>query len=370
MNMVRRILASLFSVIFVIFFIPSILFISLLNTFLNPNFYYTNFLDQSYEIALPYVTESIKENNKELFKNFTDEEINGIVAGIFDKELFRGIVINFIYEIKNIKNSDKIEISLKSLQDKTPEMTDEIAKIYISKIKECSGDEEDINILNCRPKGITDEKLTNLMAIQMSENFLNIIPENIEIKEAEDAQIFDFLRSLDTYKMIAYFTIFTSLSLLLIIVGLLIFKPLKKVIRYISADLMVGPILTILFILLGRNILINRLIENNLEGNPDFYSLVSMYYSKEIIKNSIIILIIGTVLFVISFLLQNFSKGKIPEKVDNKEKVESAAQKPTAAPKADEPQKSIPQPTITKIHIEPKIEPKPENPPTDINNTK
>jgi hypothetical protein len=66
-------------------------------------------------------------------------------------------------------------------------------------------------------------------------------------------------------------------------------------------------------------------------------------------------------------LQQNFSGGKIPQKAEEKPKAEPAAQKPTAAPKADEPIAPPPPPAVTKIHIEPKIEPKPEKPLSDFN---
>jgi len=316
--MLRRLLASVLSVVFVICFTPCLLILSLLQTYLNPTFYYTDFLDFSYDLAITHITESTINKNDELLENFSEDEIYTIINETYDKELLRNTIVNFVYEIKNLDDQQAIVLSLEELQNQTPVLLENFTALYIENIPECE-DPYEFDILVCKPSNISNKKIKDYVVEKFEKNYISAIPDNIEIKESDDHRLFNLLKSLNLYTKIISIGIISFLVVLLVIISLLVLKPVRKVMRYLSINLVIGAILTIITAFLAKNFfiyiqpLMNLLPEGGNDSSVDFLSFLISFFSKQLTFNSIIVLVVGLLLFAGSFLFKKKEKKESDE---------------------------------------------------------
>jgi hypothetical protein len=319
--MIRRIFASLL-LLLVLITTPLLSFLyATFETYLNPDFYQNeDVVNKIYDKSLSFISTNLAQN--ENLKIFTEEEINEQLKQILPIETLLELNKSIFDQITKEPLPNEIIVDLTEIKEALPLSITEIIENYTNKLEPCT-EEEIANMVNqqgengiptCLPPDMTKEQVINsLNDIQSSDSYKNIPSQlnlNLNAIPAQPRMLMGFIIHNNTLIR----GILIGLFLLqIILIGLIIFKPIKSVLRWVAnaffwtglplalMNLTIeGTVKAVLFQFAGQNPNINL---TQADQTMQFVLTFIKLMTDKIVIHGIILTVIGIVLFIISFLI-------------------------------------------------------------------
>ena len=321
--MIRNIFASII-LLFILLITPLLsMLCAAFETYLNPDFYQKEeVLEETYDAAISYgsailQTYIAQSGNPDLF---TENEIKEQLEKLITLETFSDINKDLFSQISQSPLPDQIIMDLTKIKETLPEAIREVANEYVEKLEPCT-EEELMNISTgiqtvptCIPEGISKEEITNSIAgIESSDTYKNIPPQlsfDLSTLPAQPKMLIEFMiqkNNLIRAILIALFVIPTLLM------GLIIFKPFKSVLRWIGNAFFWGG-LPLLFMNMTIDGTVKVVTTNIAAQNPNidltqyeqttqFITTIIKFLTGNMVFHGIVMVSIGVALFILSLLI-------------------------------------------------------------------
>ncbi len=264
---------------FILVSLPYGILFGLNQTLLNENFINGKFVDGAYDILVNEVPKSILLPKD---SPVTGADISQIASKVIQKEDLAKMTKSFVDQIKTVSGGDvekrQITLSLDWLVAKRMVISEEISKLLFLKLPKC----EDSKItvpsteeLKCVPKEIDEEMFKNIVGEELGNEMLKDIPKEFvfdvpQIIVSDDSVVKYF----DIFKLVIKWGI-VLLGFLLVLIGLFVFKPWSKVLKWESIALFISS-LNLAF-LMGA-LIFGKYIFDYLQINPLQLDLLKKVY--------------------------------------------------------------------------------------------
>lgn len=234
----KKFFAGLLAVFYILVFFPVALAFGLAQTFFNENFYQGDFVDVMYEFAVYEIPNHIDDGLKVQF-GLEDDDVKDILRNVFDRDDLSLIINAFAEEIRSATvDSDgdlELRFPLRWLTNKNEVVADELAKYYANSLQRSDIDRE---VVKSQIKGSLDGGV------------LNNIPEEfgytVSVPTVFEGNVFEFFSRLANL----FFVLGSLLlGLLLLVIGLIIHMPWRRVLRWEARTVFFGAFIFLLTLL-------------------------------------------------------------------------------------------------------------------------
>lgn len=315
--MIRKIFASLILLLILILAPLLSIICAAFETYLNPNFYQNDkVINNIYDATISYGSSTIsayfaQSGNPDLF---SEKEIKEQLQKLITLETFSDLNKNFFSQITQYPLPNQITIDLSEIKETLPTAIKEVVTEYVDKLAPCTTEEITANgIPTCLPEGTTQEEAINsLSGIESSDTYKNIPPQlslDLSVIPAQSKMLIELVIQKNT--LIRGFLI--GLFLLPIaLMGLIIFKPLKSVLRWV-ANAFFWAGLPLIFMNLTIEGTIRAAVFGIATQNPNLdltryeptiqfvITFIKLLTDKMVFHGTVMV-ITGTVLFIVSFI--------------------------------------------------------------------
>jgi hypothetical protein len=234
--MIRKFFASIFVGLFLIFSSFAVLLFALNDTFLDFSFYEEELLSEFYELGMDLAIDKAMDENPVLKDNFSKEEAGKLVKQVFPYEVLETGLSDIISQVSEIDlestEPQSLKISFKDFKSNVSEIAPEVIGEVLDKLPQCEKDMtplEEGEIPDCLPPGTDPAQLKNQLIFMLENEFLNTIPDVYEatLPDAEEIEANDADMALFVMKN-SSFIMFNFLLLLMVAIGLILFKPFYR----------------------------------------------------------------------------------------------------------------------------------------------
>ena len=244
--MIRKIITSLFVLIFALLAIPTLFLRSVTINYLDPGFYEGTFLDQTYSDTLSFVSDEIYKD-EQVSKYFSKQEVGTLIETNFTKENIKEIVKDFVAQIKAIKDkrkTDAIKISFLPIQENISKMSEDVAKKMLSTVPSCAEGREFVlpasgELPQCLPvdydRQPVEDEIKNIISRQLS----NIIPGEFSLVTGNDET-----KLYESFNIVYYLEMILPLVMLivLLLIMLIVYRPYTRVMGFSGSALVLAGI--------------------------------------------------------------------------------------------------------------------------------
>lgn len=334
--MCRKTLAVLLIILFVPIFIVTIIGWSLKSTILNPSYLShqlekNNIYGELISSAPKFLLQTLSQEGGATIP-LTEQDITSAIKESISNNWLKinsELVINQVLNYINGKsNLIQASIDLRQIKSGLDKFQTTYLKAQISALPECSGSSQSSSgNLSCRPKNTSVDQLLETMngdPNSKQESLSKNIPDTWEIgsilmpenKPSTLTQIRQFV----SYFNLGWSIIAISSIILLILIGLLIFKPLTSLLRWLATTLIIPGLL--LLSSAAANLVISTFIKGSTWNLPADLSnlankiLMSLLsgFANNILYISIGLIIIAIIFYVLAAIIK-------PKQVTNINKV-------------------------------------------------
>ncbi|MHA1372137.1 MAG: hypothetical protein ACTSRA_20760 [Promethearchaeota archaeon] len=342
--MFRKILSGCLVAIFIPFFIVLILGFAAKSTFLNPDFYknqlskeevYTKII--SHGLSL-FTQNMIVSDTPIIGSDSLALTIQSTIKPEWVKEQFSTFFNSISNYISGKTNTLSGRISFKEFKKNLSNKLNETANQSIENLPECTDEQmkqfdinnvEDISkiSLDCIPSGNITDNIKDGFKKMISGSFIiETIPDEINLSEFGNKNI-DILNTLrKTFKYISwgtYILLYINL-LMLLFIGLLIYKPIDSVMRWIATAIVIPSSVVFITAIIGYSS--SKIIVKNFILPPEAaVQLISLTvdiaqkfingYLKHLLIYSSIPLIISMILYIWAYCINKNQHKKQAEKL-------------------------------------------------------
>lgn len=318
--MIRKTFASLLLLLILILApLLSILYATF-ETYLNPNFYQDEkIINYVYDSIISYGSSTMsayiaQSGNPDLL---TEDEIKEKLQKLITFEIFSELNKDFFIQITKTPLPDQVTIDLTEIKETLPTAVKEIVTEYIGKLKPCT--EAEIatmtsGIPTCLPEGtIQDEIIPSLTDIESSDIYKNIPSQlnlNLNVIPAQSKMLIELVIQKNTLIRGILIGIFL---LLIALMGLIIFKPIKSVLRWV-ANAFFWSGLPLIFMNMTIEGTVKAVTHQIAAQNPNidltlyeqtiqFAITFIKFLTDKMVFHGTVMVILGAVLFIISFII-------------------------------------------------------------------
>ena len=317
--MIRKIFASLLLLLILITAPLLSLLYAIFETYLNPNFYQDEIIaNEIYDTSLSFISMNLAQN--ETLNSFTEEEIKEKLKQLLPIETLLEIDKSIFDQITKEPLPDEIIIDLTEIKETLPATTTEIIEDYANGLEPCNTtNDQNVSVISvteggiptCLPLGTTKEQLIN--SFDNSDVYKDIPSQlslDLNVIPAQPRMLLEFIIQNNTLIRVILIGLFLLPTIL---IGLIIFKPAKSVLRWIAnaffwvglplvfMNLTIeGTVKAVLFQFAGQNPDINL---TQIDKTMQFVLTFIKFITDKIVIHGIILTAIGSVLFIISFLI-------------------------------------------------------------------
>jgi len=315
--LIRKIFASVLVVAIALITIPTVFVRAVTSTYLNPDFYDGEVVDEAYEYSVPFLSEAIYKDQK-IGDYYTLEEVNVMVRKYFVIDYARALAKDFATQLKSVidgRKEDAIIVSLEDFRAQINPLADEVAADLVSDIEMCAEDDDlklyevpSNELPRCIPVEDGRAKVQDIFKKDLERDMNNVISTEFVFDlttdgHEDDIHLQQFVQVLKYAQSIL--PLFLIVGLLFII--LVIYKPKSLVIKFVSFAIFLGGVFSLI-----ASQFISRIPEitltaknmpgyqvNELEQFKDFYKFLLNFVIERMMLYSIYFVAVGVVLFVL-----------------------------------------------------------------------
>lgn len=322
--MLRKTIAVICAILVVLLMLPFLLFRTVANTYLNPEFYEGPILEESYERFTSFVTDKMLED--EMISNeFSIDEIRQIVYENFPKDNLRLILNEFVLQLRGMNGRRKdgaITVSLMPLKNNINDLADDISNRIISQIPLCPVDDDlqelsydDLGLPICIPVTVDINQVRESLQHELQIELNNAIPGefSVDLTAGADEGRTYLNQTVSIIEHLHLMLPFAILMLLLLI-ALLIYSPYHTIAGYIGSSLFSGGLLTLIGVQVINRIpalTVNEqnmpdLLEAELKELRSLYEVLIGFASEKMFVYSLYFMGIGAVLTLFAMYIKQY----------------------------------------------------------------
>jgi hypothetical protein len=309
--MIRRIFAGIFVFVFIVISLPLITSFGIYKTFLNEDFYKGEFLDVVYEFAIEKIPEQIEWEN--MPQEIDQEEFNEILKDVFTKDDLLIVIESLIDQVKTVEASEQgiieMSIPLTWVKEKSALISELIIDNIVDDLEACENKGDfSPDEMNCIPEQVLISDFKDDFKSSFEEDFLKAIPDdyNFNFQIPENTEIKNLS---DQFRLLfknLFFIGILSLLLIFLIIGLIIFRPLIRILKWEAKTLFLAsviPLITFVVLFYGVD-LINF-------SQVDLYMDIIKFFVMSLSQTLIVYLAPFAILFLILWIVcMIFDKNK------------------------------------------------------------
>lgn len=256
----RKIIATLFSIIFILLFTLTIILWGNRATSLNPNFIVSslnkaNIYSLILNIAPQFIAQSFTSSDNNQNVTFTQEDVEAAMQNTITVDYLKNNIEVIVLQIGNYitgkSNTITAVIDLKPIQKLRENLIKSTVSAKINSLDDCASDREfDPNEFNCKPSqekidDVLNQLISNTSNTNNDENIFSSDSLDINklINQAGPQSPIIVAKTVFSYFNLALFALTASCIILLGLIWLLIFKPVDSVIKWIAGDILSGAII-------------------------------------------------------------------------------------------------------------------------------
>ncbi|MFH1284364.1 MAG: hypothetical protein ABIH78_02125 [Candidatus Peregrinibacteria bacterium] len=307
---VRKILAGILAFLFVVLLLPLAMAFGFYKTFSDSNFYKGDLVDLAYE----FIVEKLPENiDLKEFPYLTTEDVKEIFGTVFDKDDLGDVLADMVSQFKNATVEDNMvtfTISLEAFVSKGDLIGKEIAGHMYDNLDPCeSGVVLNLDEVKCIPDGMARADFENAIKTVFEREVVSTLPDKVVLNLAvPDFFKGDVVGFLESSINLIFLTCAAVALFLLFLIGLIIFRPWTKVVKWVFGTLFVASLLFLLLLLALRFLPEIIVTMKEYEIYVSFYSFII----SEVMDNVLFIVLpifgVGFVMWIIGMV---FDRGKI-----------------------------------------------------------
>jgi hypothetical protein len=325
--MFRKILAVICVVLVAILITPFLLFRSITNSYLDPEFYKGPVLEEIYDEFVSFVSEEIQKDEK-VANYFTVDEVREIISNNFPKEDIEVILQDFVSQIKGIEDrrkGDAINVSLMPVKNNIDNLAEDVSSRIVSDIPACEAEtdiqnvpRDDLGMPECIPVTINSERIQAPLKNEIQKELNNAVPGEftLDLTTGMEEQKTYLNQAVSIIEYIQLMLPFIILILLLLI-ALLIYSPYHSIMAYIGAALFSGGTLSIIIVQFINRIprlAVNQsnmpeLSSNEIEELRGLYTVLVGFISDRMFIYSLYFAGAGAVLILIALFIKHYNGG-------------------------------------------------------------
>lgn len=306
--MIRKFFAGFFIFIFITLSFPFVLFFGIYETFFDRDFYQNEFIDIVYDFSIQNIPEKFPLEN--LSVEISKEEFADIFKEIFTKDDLRKIIDNIINQLQDLKVSEdktvKLSLSLNFINEKRDVILDTVSEHIIDKLPNCEAPIENIdsiNSLKCIPEGMMASDLKKEIKYLLDDEMFKDMENEIilDFKVPDNIDFGNLSKDFNALLYKAFFISIVVLFFILVVVGLIIFSPLIRVLKWEAKALFLASFFN-LVIYLSLIYIFSKINFPEMEMFINIYSFFIKVLSESILYYLVPIAVFSFVLWIIGII--------------------------------------------------------------------
>ncbi|MBD3156646.1 hypothetical protein GF369_02345 [Candidatus Peregrinibacteria bacterium] len=250
---IRKTIAAVLVLVFALVALPTLLLRSVASTYMQPNFYKGEVVEQTYEYVIEYVGQEVM-NEEDIRNYFTQKEIEQMLKDSIPLSVMEGLAGDFAGQLQSIydgRKDDTIVVSLKPIKDSTDTIAENVAQKVMSGIPACEVDEEDEievtieyvdNKPTCIPPDFDTERIMQTVKHDIEKELNDRIPGEFTLELATEESDQANLKQIISF--IDYLQIILPLFLLVMVllIALFVYTPYSLVSLFTGIALLLAGV--------------------------------------------------------------------------------------------------------------------------------
>ena len=232
--MIRKIFAAILFLLFVMSFVPIAVAVGVYHTFLDPQFYKGEFVDLVYEFAVDELPRNVDLENVPL----NEEDLKVILTSVFVEEDVAFLVDSLFEQFYALETDEEgwaeFTIPLSWIGQKSDVISERVAGEIARRLASCEPDEVlRREFPQCIPEGLSKIDFQAALIFELDSQLFSEIPNDVSFRvqfpEQIRGNVYDFFDFLIRQVLMIGMGI---LVLLLVLLGLVIYRPWTLVLRW------------------------------------------------------------------------------------------------------------------------------------------
>lgn len=322
---IRKTIAAVLVLVFALVALPTLLLRSVASTYLQPNFYEGEVVEQTYEYVIDYVGQEVM-NEEDIRNYFTQEQVEKLLQDAIPLSVMEELAADFAGQLQSIydgRKDDTIVISLKPIKESTDTIAEDVAHKVINDIPVCEVDEEDDAVANieyvdneptCIPPDFDTGRITQTVKHDIEKELNDRIPGEFTLElaseESEQANLKQIISFID------YLQIILPLFLLVMVllIALFVYTPYSLVSLFTGVALLLSGVFGLVAAQLMRRLPViavtptqyPELTEQQLSYVREVYGFFMHFIVDKMSTYSVYFLGIGLIIVLFGLYLRHF----------------------------------------------------------------
>lgn len=247
----RKAIAALLVLVFAFVALPTLFLRSISSTYLDPDFYEGEVVDQTYEYIVDFISDEVTEE-KDVSDHFAKEDIDQMIRKYVPASLMQDLVRDFTAQLKGItegRKDDTIVVSLMPIKENMGLIAQDIAEKVVENIPACElAPDEEIEMeyidgnLVCIPEGFNTAEVIQSVKHEVEKELNNIIPGEFTLELSSGDSDQATLRQIMSF--VDYLQIILPLFMLvfLLLMALFIYSPYSLISKFTGSALLLAGV--------------------------------------------------------------------------------------------------------------------------------
>lgn len=312
--MFRKAVISILLITFVNHAVSALFIISLDRHFLNKNFYTGEVAIKISDLIIKSYSERFLETETEADSQdlpITQDQYNALLKEVFSPEFIQTSAQSLLSQLEQFNVTSKLVISLALLKKNAQKIAEKFASDSISQLPPCAKNQtiDSHAQPTCLPPGVDQKKLIQDLQKEIEQNIFSYVPNELNLVRTPELKTqFQLIGTFMTERKIINISLLAFGAFLLVLIGLIAWKPFTHIIKWESLTFaLTGITLAVTGVLIDQFNYFLRLLKIPLDPN---LLKNSSYFTQFIIKDYYVYgaasLLLGVTIYLLTRLLQPY----------------------------------------------------------------
>lgn len=310
--LLRRIVASLVMLLFILFSTVMFVVAALSQTILQPSFYQGKVMEKAYSAFIDLVAQRLYESDTLISTSFNTNDLQLELKNAFPQKDFELLTQEIIKNLSNPESAEKpLTFSLQPFRETITQLSNPMAVKLFQAIPVCTENQiptEKNGLPSCLNQTTTQD-VSLVIQERLKKDLTGSIPEQLSLdlssaRNQQNSLILFAFKSISNIKYLLYCVLLT----LLVAIALIIFKPFTEVVLYVGLAFGLSGIFGYFsgFFLESASQTVLQKSSFFVEQNAlaDFMASLFSYVTAEMQKTALIFLAFGALLILIQVFIK------------------------------------------------------------------
>lgn len=308
-------MAAILMLTFIVAFIVVTFIWGLYSTFFNGDFYKGSFTDSVHNFL---VYDGQRYIDFQPISEIQKGDFTSMMQTIISKEDLKAVVSDVVSQVQTLQVDGngiiELKIPMKWLSKKTTLFSEVMSNYLYGNLPKCTADQQDyLREFNCVPEMLSKEDFDSALKLALDRKLISDFPDEFVFKfqipeQFKNRNLRLFFSEITTK---IFLVSIMALAILLILIGLMIFRPFTKVLRWEFRTIFLASFLS-LFTAMALNILVPIIFDKllsllkevptNYNALLSFYILIVGSFTNNLLK-LLIPIMLGSLVFWIAAII-------------------------------------------------------------------